>query len=45
MRQADPRILNIATGVEFLPALAKALLSGSLVPGFVPDNDPWRSLT
>ncbi|MGY6709902.1 MAG: double-strand break repair protein AddB [Rhizobiaceae bacterium] len=40
MRQGDPRILNIPTGVEFLPALAKALLSGRLVPDFVPNDDP-----
>jgi inactivated superfamily I helicase len=40
MSETDPRVLNIPAGVKFLPALAEALLSGRLVPGFVPNDDP-----
>ena len=40
MNRADPRVFNIPTGVAFLPTLADALLSGRLVPGFVPGDDP-----
>lgn len=35
-----PRILSIPAGAPFLPALADALLSGRLVPGFVYRDDP-----
>lgn len=35
-----PRVLTIPPGAPFLPTLAKALLSGALVPGFRFDGDP-----
>jgi len=38
--RAAPRVLSIAPGVPFLPALARALLDGELVPGFRHDGDP-----
>ncbi|HEY4191498.1 MAG TPA: double-strand break repair protein AddB, partial [Mesorhizobium sp.] len=34
------RVLTIAPGAPFLPTLAKALLSGTLIPGFRFDGDP-----
>jgi ATP-dependent helicase/nuclease subunit B len=37
---AKPRVLTIPPSVPFLPALARALLDGKLVPGFQPRNDP-----
>ncbi|MDZ5697377.1 double-strand break repair protein AddB [Chelativorans sp. M5D2P16] len=39
MRTA-PQVFSIPPGVPFLPALADALLSGRLVPGFRYDGDP-----
>jgi ATP-dependent helicase/nuclease subunit B len=39
MRSA-PRIFSIPPGAPFLPTLAEALLSGTLVPGFRFDGDP-----
>ena len=35
-----PRVLSIPAGAAFLPTLADALLSGDLVPGFAPGDDP-----
>jgi ATP-dependent helicase/nuclease subunit B len=35
-----PRVRTIPPGVRFLPVLARALLDGSLVPGFRHDGDP-----
>ena len=37
-----PRVLSIPAGAPFLPTLADALLSGTLVPGFSHDGDPLR---
>lgn len=37
---ALPRVLSIPAGAAFLPTLADALLSGDLVPGFAPGDDP-----
>ncbi len=34
------RVLSIPPGVPFLPTLARALLGGTLVPGFRHDGDP-----
>ena len=36
------RVFTIPPGVAFLPALAEALASGRLVPGFHPDGDPLK---
>lgn len=36
----EPRVWSIPPGVEFLPALAEALLAGRLVPGFRYEGDP-----
>lgn len=36
----ERRVLSIPPGAPFLPTLAKALLSGTLVPGFRFDGDP-----
>ncbi|WP_159589963.1 double-strand break repair protein AddB [Chelativorans xinjiangense] len=38
--RTTPRVFSIPPGVPFLPALAEALLSGALVPGFRHDGDP-----
>ncbi|MGE4372561.1 MAG: double-strand break repair protein AddB [Xanthobacter sp.] len=35
-----PRVLTIPPSASFLPVLARALLDGTLVPGFRPDGDP-----
>ncbi len=37
-----PRVLSIPAGVEFLPELADALLSGRLVHGFTWNGDPLK---
>ena len=36
----SPRVLSIPAGAPFLPALASALLDGTLVPGFRYRGDP-----
>lgn len=38
--RALPRVFSIPPSVPFLPTLARALLSGELVPGFRSDGDP-----
>ncbi|MFC7053577.1 double-strand break repair protein AddB [Hansschlegelia quercus] len=35
-----PNVLTIPAGVAFLPALARGLLDGEIVPGFAPRGDP-----
>lgn len=35
-----PRVFSIPPGVQFLPTLADALLSGALVPGFLYEGEP-----
>ena len=35
-----PRVYSIPPGVQFLPTLADALLSGALVPGYRYEGDP-----
>jgi ATP-dependent helicase/nuclease subunit B len=37
---AKPRVFSISPSTPFLPTLARALLDGELVPGFVPRGDP-----
>lgn len=37
---AKPRVFSIASSAPFLPALARALLDGELIPGFAPRSDP-----
>lgn len=38
--RAAPRALTIPPGVPFLPALARGLMTGAVVPGFRHDGDP-----
>ncbi|HWK63924.1 MAG TPA: double-strand break repair protein AddB [Rhizobiaceae bacterium] len=40
MTGSSPRVFSIPPGVRFLPTLAEALLSGEIVPGFRPGDDP-----
>jgi ATP-dependent helicase/nuclease subunit B len=40
-----PKVFSIPAGVPFLPTLAKALLSGELVPTFHFDGDPLKLAT
>lgn len=40
MTGSSPRVFSIPPGVRFLPTLAETLLSGEIVPGFRPGDDP-----
>ena len=40
MSSQTPNVFSIPSGAPFLETLAKALISGELVVGFKPDNDP-----
>jgi ATP-dependent helicase/nuclease subunit B len=40
MSESPPRVFTIPSSTPFLPALAKALVEGRLVPGFKPKDDP-----
>ena len=41
----QPRVFTVPPGIPFLPAVARALCDGSLVPGFRYEGDPLQLST
>ena len=39
-RRIDPNVFSIPSGAPFLPTLVDSILSGRLIAGFAPQNDP-----